>query len=596
MKRRRIRWALAGIIALFILATAWNFIGFANPVARALDASLSAIPGINRLPVWPVVTQNPIDNSRNMDWQNIREIDLTTYGQPFRLGLDVLGGAHLVYQADMSAIAGSDQPEAIAGVRDVIERRINALGVSEPLVQTNRVGDAWRVVIELAGVYDINQAIKMIGETPLLEFKTEGAQSPLTAEQERQLNDRNAAIKQEAQALLDRAKRGDDFATLVRENTDDAGSKDNDGLYTAVKLGMFTAAFEDVAFNKAKVGEVYPELVQTEYGYHIIKKEAERGQGEAREIDVRHILLGFATPADVGAAVEPEWLSSPLTGKNLQRAVVEVDPTTGVPVVTLEFDSEGSKLFGQLTEQNVGKLIAIFLDGQPISMPQVNEPILAGRAQITGNFTITEAKDLARRLNAGALPVPITLVSQTTIGASLGNAAMEQSLWAGLWGFVAILLFMTVYYRLPGLIAGVALIIYISLALFVFKLLGITMTLAGVAGFILSIGMAVDANVLIFERLKEELRRGRDLSFAMSEGFARAWSSIRDSNVSSLLTCLILFWFGTSIIRGFALTLAIGIIVSMFSAITITRTLLMLVSGWRIARNRQLYARITTTK
>jgi preprotein translocase subunit SecD len=238
----------------------------------------------------------------------------------------------------------------------------------------------------------------------------------------------------------------------------------------------------------------------------------------------------------------------------------------------------------------VGKPVAIFLDGAPISIPNVQEPILGGKAVITGNFSTTEAKQLTQRLNAGALPVPVTLVSQQTVGATLGQAAVQKSLIAGLWGLIIVALFMILYYRLPGLLAVCALLVYTSISLTVFKLFpGFTLTLAGITGFILSIGMAVDANILIFERMKEELKNGKDLSKAIDDGFTRAWTSIRDSNVSSLITCLILYLFGSSIIRGFALTLALGILVSMFSAIVITRQFLLLVARWKISRVNWLY-------
>jgi len=234
-------------------------------------------------------------------------------------------------------------------------------------------------------------------------------------------------------------------------------------------------------------------------------------------------------------------------------------------------------------------LLAIFLDGQPISIPRVNEPILSGQAVISGSFTLQDAKLLAQRLNAGALPVPIELISQTTVGATLGNDSVQKSLVAGFWGLILVAIFMILYYRLPGLLAVKALLIYTVIILALFKLIPVTLTLAGIAGFILSIGMAVDANVLIFERLKEELRAGRDLTTAVEQGFRRAWSSIRDSNISSLITCAILFWFGSSIIKGFALTLAIGTLVSMFSAITITRQVLRLIAKWKISHGDWLY-------
>jgi preprotein translocase subunit SecD len=258
-------------------------------------------------------------------------------------------------------------------------------------------------------------------------------------------------------------------------------------------------------------------------------------------------------------------------------------------MVGLEFNDEGKKLFAEITERNVGKLVAIYLDHLPISVPVVNEVIRDGRAVISGGSFegaegLKEAKLLAQRLNAGALPVPIKLISQQSVGASLGKASLDKSFFAAIVGLIVLSLFMILYYRLPGLLAVFSLGIYIMIVISLFELIPITLTLAGIAGFILSIGMAVDANVLIFERMKEELRAGKPLSLAIEEGFVRAWTSIRDSNISSLIICLILFYFGTSIIEGFALTLGIGILISMFSAIIITRTFLRIIGGTRIGK------------
>ena len=382
---------------------------------------------------------------------------------------------------------------------------------------------------------------------------------------------------------------GDDFVALAKEFSEDPGSKENGGSYQGITKGTFVPEYDEVIFNKLSVGEIYSELVASQFGYHIIKKDAERGTGDEREVDTSHILFKVKTAVDLGLTLEPEWQNTKLTGKQLKRSGVELNPQSGVPEVSLEFDQEGSDLFSDITKRNQGKLVAIFLDGYPISIPRVNEPILSGRAVISGGFNLADAKLLAQRLNAGALPVPISLISQTTIGASLGNKSIQKSLYAGIWGLAVVALFMILYYRLPGVLSVLALLIYVTVVLALFKLIPVTLTLAGIAGFILSIGIAVDANVLIFERLKEELKSGRELSSAVDEGFKRAWSSIRDSNVSSIITCLILYWFGTSIIRGFALTLFVGILVSMLSAIIITRKFLKVVVKWKISRNKWLY-------
>ena len=401
---------------------------------------------------------------------------------PFRLGLDLQGGTHLIYQTDLSNIEAKERQDSIEGIRDVIERRVNLFGVAEPLVQVNRVKDNYRLIVELPGVKDVHQAIKMIGETPYLEFKEERSQ-------------------EETSSILERQEADDE---------------------------------------------------------------------EAKKLD-------------------PYFKQTPLTGRYLKKSQLEFGQTTYEPYVGLEFNSEGAKLFADITKRNVGKKVAIYLDGLPISVPTVQEVISGGRAQITGDFTNEEAKKLVQRLNAGALPVPITLINQQSVGASLGKDSLNRSLSAALFGLIGIALFMILYYRLPGIFAVVALAIYSIIVLSIFKLIPVTLTLAGIAGFVLSLGMAVDANVLIFERMKEELKSGRNLIGSINKGFKRAWPSIRDGNVSTIITAIILFWFGTSIIKGFALTLFIGILTSMFTAIVITKTFLKLFVGKKLEKQRWLY-------
>jgi len=278
-----------------------------------------------------------------------------------------------------------------------------------------------------------------------------------------------------------------------------------------------------------------------------------------------------------------------LTGRYLKGAELQFDQQTYQAQVSLEFDSEGSKLFEDLTRKNINKRIAIYLDGEVVSAPTVQEAISGGKAQITGNFSMEEAKELVQRLNAGALPVPIHLINQQTIGASLGSISLERSLKAGIFGFIAILLFIIFYYRLPGLIASLALIIYIVLILAIFKLIPVTLTLSGIAGLILSIGMAVDANILIFERFKEEFKSGKSLGGSIDEGFRRAWPAIRDGNISTIITCVILFIFATGLVKGFALTLGIGVLVSMLSAIVVTKTFLQWFIGRRVEEWKKLW-------
>lgn len=427
---------------------------------------------------------------------------------PIKLGLDLRGGSHLVYKADFKDVAQADQGEAIRAVRDTIERRVNSFGVAEPQVL---VEGQDRVIVELPGIKDVNEAIKQIGQTPFLEFRTQGSTTP-----------------------------------------------------------------------EVQVG------------------------------------------ADGVATIDPTagWNTTGLSGKQLKRATADLQQGQGrlgggSVVVRLEFNDEGTKLFGDITGANIGKPIAIFLDGQILSAPTVQTAITDGVAIITGNFSVDEAKQLATRLNSGALPVPIELISQQTVGATLGQESIHKSVIAGFLGLILIALFMILYYRFPGLLAVGALAVYILVSLAVlqvgisltavllvglFFFLGltvsgwfgalafisylllmfvggvqpVTLTLAGIAGFILSVGMAVDANILIFERVREEIRAGKDIQKAIHDGFDRAWLSIRDSNVSSLITILILYMFGTPSIKGFAITLGIGIIISMFTAISVTRTFLRL--------------------
>jgi len=380
---------------------------------------------------------------------------------PFKLGLDLQGGVHLTYKADLSAIKPAEQNNAMEGLRDVIERRVNAFGVGEPLVQVEKsAGGDQRLIVELPGVTNVNEAIKMIGETPFLEFKTENPNADKLTEEEK---------------------------------------KDSSKVF----------------------------------------------------------------------------VSSDLTGRYLKKAILDFDQTTFEPVISLEFNDEGGKLFAKMTKENVGKSIAIFLDGAPISVPNVREEITGGKAQITGQFTPQEAKLLVQRLNSGALPVPVSLISQQSVGPTLGEKFLAKGIMAGIYGMILVSLFLILWYRLPGLAAVLALGLYTIIILALFKLIPVTLTAAGIAGFILSVGMAVDANILIFERMKEELKKGKNLQSAVSEGFSRAWLSIRDSNISSLITAGILFWMGTSMIKGFALTLGVGILISMFSAITVSRTFLL---------------------
>jgi preprotein translocase subunit SecD len=323
--------------------------------------------------------------------------------------------------------------------------------------------------------------------------------------------------------------------------------------------------------------------VETKFGYHLIHKQEERN---IREYQIHEIYIDKMQESEV-LQPDKQWENTQLSGKYLAGASVSF-ARAGSPQVALEFNSEGGDLFEEITRRNVDKKVGIFLDGELISAPTVNEAIAGGRAVIEGRFTVDEAKELAQRLNAGALPVPISLISQKTVGASLGQESINSSLEASIVGLILVALFMVIVYRLSGLLAVLSLGVYGILVLAIFKLFAITLTLGSLAGFVVSIGMAVDANVLIFERLKEELRRDKTLEQAVSQAFKRAWPSIRDGNISTLITSFILMQFTTSIVRGFAIILFVGILVSMFTAIVVTRNFVDLIPAQWLEKRRGL--------
>lgn len=369
-----------------------------------------------------------------------------------RQGLDLQGGARLVYELDLTKADSESQRSAVESTRDVIERRVNSTGVSEPLIQPGRVGTKQTMIVELPGVKDVNEAIELIGKTAQLDFREQDPSDP----------------------------------------------------------------------NK--------------------------------------------------------WLPTGLSGEQLSKAAIGFDQTTNAPQINLTFNEEGRSLFGEITSRNIGRQVAIFLDEEILQAPTVQNEILTGEAVITGNYTIQEAKDVVSLLNAGALDVPIKLVEQRTVGATLGEESIKKSLVAGLIGLILVVLFMLINYRIAGVVAVLALLGYTLLTFSLFKFIPVTLTLSGIAGFILSIGMAVDANILIFERLREELKEGKSLGLAMEESFRRAWPSVRDSNMATIITCAILYFTTTGLVKGFALTLAVGVIVSLFSSITVSRSFLRLFS------------------
>jgi preprotein translocase subunit SecD len=437
-------WLLIGLTTLSVIIVA--------PAGSPITFSTPSLPGINRsfevtLPFGPgIVGDRAFTFSR---------------------GLDLAGGTAVTLEADVSGISSEQKTSALEGAKEVLERRVNLFGVSEPVVQTSTVGDSYRIIAELPGI-DAQAAVRLIGTTAQLSFWEQGASN---------------------------SAQGRDQSTF---------------------------------------------------------------------------------PAGITQILGPDATETGLTGNDLQQATVVFSQQNGQPEVQLVFSPEGARKFGEITSRNVGKPVVIVLDDQVLSFPVVQTPIVDGRAVITGQFTTAEAKEFAVQLQAGALPVPLSILSQTTIGATLGEASLQKSLFAGIVGFIVIAAFMIGMYGRKGIVATVALLLYALFTLAIFKAIPVTLTLAGIAGFILSIGMAVDANILIFERSKEEERAGKTASQAIALGFSRAWSSIQDSNVSTLITCLILYQFGTGIVKGFAFTLAIGVFVSMFSAIAVTRTLLRL--------------------
>lgn len=305
--------------------------------------------------------------------------------------------------------------------------------------------------------------------------------------------------------------------------------------------------------------------------------------GQTAELDFR--LQGeIASDATASADILlSSFQETGLTGAELRRASVQFDQTTGQPTVLLEFNDEGKEQFASITRDNTGQILGIFIDGFPIMLPVIQTPILDGQATITGGFTLDEAQQLAIQLNAGALPVKISPVEQRTIGASLGQASVAASIRAGVIGIGLVMLFMILYYRIKGFLASLALLVYAVLTVAVYKVLGVTVTLPGIAGLLLSIGMAVDANILIFERMKEELRLGKPFERAMELGFGRAWDSIKDANLATIVTALVLinpldftFLNTSGLVRGFGLTLLVGVILGLFTGVVVTRTFMRL--------------------
>ncbi|MFA5249003.1 MAG: protein translocase subunit SecD [Candidatus Paceibacterota bacterium] len=419
----------------------------------------------------------------------------------FRMGLDLKGGVRLEYQADLSNVAAADRTEAMAGLKDVIERRVNTFGVAEPQIT---VSGENRLMVELPGIDNIDEAKQWIGQTPWLQFLEERSE-------------------EETQQIIDSLK----------------------------------------------------------------KLQGKKGDELIQDPDFLSLL------DENGNIKNAYYKTTELDSRYFKKAVLSYSQTGSQPEIDIEFNADGAKIFEQVTERNVGKTLAIFLDGKSIIdvgeggiyAPKVLNKISDGKAVITGEESAETARTIVSRLNQGALPVKIgSPISESKIGPTLGMVSLNDTLKAGLIGLLLIVIFMVVYYRLPGLLASIALVFYGFLLLAIFKLISVTLTLAGIGGVILSIGMAIDANVLIFTRMKEELSNGKNFGQSVEEGFSRAWPAIRDGNATTLLVGFILLFLGTSFVKGFATTLNIGILLSMFSAIIVTRSMLRLFVGTKLEK------------
>ena len=435
-------------------------------VAISLVSLLAALPRV------PIVIKNSfvnIDSFIGGYYFSILNGKVRLDLREVKKGLDLKGGVRIVLRADMSKIPPNDRNAALDAARQIMEKRVNFLGVSEPYITSSKVGDDYRIIVEMPGTTDIAQAVNLIGQTAQLRF--------------RQL------------------KAGNDWS-------------------------------------QDKFAQYYQ---------------------------------------DLGV-----WEDTNVTGADLKGVDIVFDESGAVsqaPQVRLKFTSDGRKKFSELAKKNVGKPIGLFLDTDesPVSMPVVSAGLsetLIDDPVITGNFDVQTANALSIQIRAGALPVPVEVLEQTAVGATLGEASVVESLFAGVVGLLTVLIFMAYMYGRLGFLADMALVIYILIVLAFFKAIPVVLTLPGIAGFILSVGMAADANILIFERTKEEILWGRPRGVAIKYGFERAWQSIRDSNASSLLTSGVLFYFGSGAVRGFALTLALGIAVSLFTSIFVTKTLI----------------------
>lgn len=529
-----------------------------------------------------------------------------------KLGLDLQGGSHLVYQSDLKNENGESIPpdkNQMEALIKTIERRVNSSGLGEPIIQL--LGDD-RLLIQLPGITDPERAKNLIGETARLEFKHRftDASDPVDEVINEGVLTSYVGLYPTSTSEVD-----------AKNNSTD--KKDNEPDPVAPPLGVFVK-FSENSYSVFK--QLHENIVQSleSPGYDRLQVEVS-GNDDARRFELLGTFITetseesefvFMIPSNYYKSVEEaknalgespkfELLSIligqrdeviGLTGEDLERAYPGQHQQTNKPIINIEFNEDGTRKFAELTTDIAGTndRIAIFLDQDELISPVVNQPILGGAAFIDGpTFTIDRVNDLALMLESGRLPVPIKLLQERDVDAVLGADSLSKSYYAAGVGLLLVVVFMILYYRIPGLFASIALFFYCLLVIAVFKLLSVTLTLSGIAAAILSVGMAVDANILIFERLKEELRLGRTLSMAVNMGFSKAWPAIRDSNISTLITCLILFWFadqlGATIVKGFAVTLSIGVIISMISALLITQTILKVASNSLLSKFLSLY-------
>ena len=545
------------------------------------------------------------------------------------LGLDLQGGSHLIYQAlnpetNLPEEITSDQMEALS---KTIERRINSSGLGEPIIQI--IGED-RLLVQLPGIKDPGRAKSLIGETARLEFKhrtTDVPPKPLTNIVAEDL------ISITADAIsTDKTLKSDDnpdsentteYAEGVVFEFSEMGAIKFNEVVADLQLSMVNA------INSAELGQNPPaparlgvniegaEPLRFETnGLQIVRLEQKDGEGNkfvialparpdgTSSLSIEEAKAKLGTSPTVNFELSEGHIDEDigLSGDDLDSAYPSQHQSSGVPIVNIEFNERGTREFGELTtdiyakQQSTGvrDQIAIILDGNELIAPVVNSPITQGTAIIQGpDFTIERVKDLALLLESGRLPVPIQLIQERDVDAMLGADSLRKSVIAGITGLCLVLLFMILYYRVPGVMASISLLIYAIIVLAIFKMIPVTLTLSGVAAAILSIGMAVDANILIFERMKDEIRAGRTMLSSVNIGFNRAWPAIRDGNVSTLITCAILYWFsdqlGATIVQGFAITLAIGVMISMFTAITISRTFMRVIALTPLSRKTRLF-------